>query len=526
MFLRKSLTIVALLIGSHDVFAQQVATADDYLSEDSIPITLPDGGTICMQVIRRKDASQQPSILWYDIYADSSSSFIERSKILAAKYGYALLTANPRGKKCSPDSIKPFETEAEDAYHIIDWISKQPWSNGKVGMLGGSYLGFSQWATAKKIHPALKTIVPQVSVGIGIDYPTQNGVFTSYTLRWVKMVTNNKLTDFESFNDTLAWPSLVKKWYAGGYPFRSLDSLDGQNNHVFQNWLKHPTYDDYWKKMTPQKEEFSKINIPILSVTGYWDDDQLGAMYYYKEYMKYNPNGEHYLLIGPYDHPGGGGYIRDTVAGMVTESKAKEYNKKMIYGWFDYILKDSSKPELLKDKVNFFMTGENKWYHAPALDQISNNVWKLYLNNGRLEETISAQREMNGLEVDLKKRDLQDYAISKIMDPLPILRDTLEIIPDQKYFYTDIISEEQYLCGDIAVNLIFKTNKKDVDFLFDLYEVKKDGKTWLLNEFVQRASLIKDRSRRNLLKPGKTYHMKIDKNFIVCKKIENLKSHN
>ena len=87
------------------------------------------------------------------------------------------------GKYTSNSTIEPFEHEQEDINQVIDWMIKQPWSNGKVGMIGGSYLGLSQWADTKKLHPALKTIIPQVSVGIGtVDFPMNNKIFTSYGL--------------------------------------------------------------------------------------------------------------------------------------------------------------------------------------------------------------------------------------------------------------------------------------------------------------------------------------------------------
>ena len=87
-------------------------------------------------------------------------------------------------------------------------------------------------------------------------------------------------------------------------------------SEIFQRWLKHPSYDAYWQSMTPDPKEYSKINIPILTTTGYFDDDQLGAMYYYKNHIKYNPNMDHYLVIGPYDHYGPQGYITSEVMGV------------------------------------------------------------------------------------------------------------------------------------------------------------------------------------------------------------------
>ena len=83
-------------------------------------------------------------------------------------------------------------------------------------MIGGSYLGFSQWAATKKLHPALKTIIPQAPVGIGIDYPMSGNVFMSYMLRWIDHVTINKLTDNAGFSNEkngMISIKMVYQWY-------------------------------------------------------------------------------------------------------------------------------------------------------------------------------------------------------------------------------------------------------------------------------------------------------------------------
>ena len=511
--------LFAFLLFSLNSFSQESSINNDsYVAEDSVVINTKDGGTICMLVIRNNNI-KQPCILWYDIYADSSLALKEGGKAIAAMSGYAFVMANTRGKKCSINDINPFEKDADDAYYIIDWISKQPWCNGKVGMTGGSYLGFSQWATVKHLHPSLKTIVPQVSVGAGIDYPMQNGVFMSYMLRWIHFVTNNKLTDFKTFVDTTSWNATLRKWYSGGYSFGSLDSLEGKPNKIFRRWLSHPLYDDYWKKMTPQQSEFSKINIPILTITGYWDDDQLGAMYYYNQFKKYNPNGEHYLLIGPYDHSNAQGYVKDTILGLVTDSAAKNYTAEMVFKWFDYILKDSSKPELIKDKVNFEMTGENKWYHVSSLEKMSNDSLKFYLDDGKLIQTKPSFVKYHSQQVDLKKRDFIKLSGEDLAAFPTIVMDSIVKNPDILYYYTKPLEKDLLLSGNFTSDLTFMINKKDVDFVLDLYEQTSDGKIIGLSETMQRASMIQDKSVRHLLQPSKLLHLKIDNTFIMCKKI-------
>lgn len=491
----------------------------DYIAEDNILVKMPDGGNLCLNVIRKKDGTKQPCIVWYDIYSDSSTEKNEGGKIIASMLDYCFITVNTRGKKCSTDEINPFERDAEDAYNIIDWISKQPWCNGKIGMVGGSYLGFSQWAATKHLHPCLKTIVPQVSVGAGIDYPMQNGVFMSYMLRWIHFVTNNKFTDMEYFQDSASWNKTVLNWYKGGYPFKSLDSVEGKANPIFRRWLSHPTYDEYWKKMTPQQNEFSKIKIPVLTITGYWDDDQLGAMYYYKQFQKYNPKGEQYLLMGPYDHYSSQGYVRDTIMGVVTDSAAKEYGSGLLFKWFDYVLKDSSKPELLKDKVNFEMTGENKWYHVSSLDKISNKTLTYYLDNGTLNKIKPDKNKTHQLKVDLKNRDfIKPWGEDIIAFP-SIVIDSITKSPDMFYYYTPAFENDFRLSGDYTANLKFMINKKDVDFVMNLYEQTSEGKIICLNETMQRASLVEDRSVKHLLEPGKIQNINIINTFLTCKKI-------
>jgi len=69
----------------------------------------------------------------------------------------------------------------------------------------------------------------------------------------------------------------------------------------FRRWLGHPSYDGYWQKMIPYRDDFSHINIPVLTTTGYFDSNQEGALYYLAEHYRFNPNADQTLLIGPYD---------------------------------------------------------------------------------------------------------------------------------------------------------------------------------------------------------------------------------
>lgn len=494
---------------------------DNYIIQDSVTITTRDNSKLSAILIRPRNAPNSlPTVFVFNIYASSRD---KATAIKAAKNGYAGIVVNTRGKLQNSQSVDPFEHDAKDAYDIIDWISKQSWSNGKVGMYGGSYLGFAQWASLKYFHPALKTIVPQVAVGIGIDYPMDNNVFMSYMLRWIHYVENNNTTDIVEFRDTKKWKTLYEKWYKKGLSFRSLDSLDGRPNKTFQKWLDHPAYDDYWKNMTPQKERFSKINIPVLSITGYFDADQRGAFHYFNEHYRYNNNAEHYLLIGPYDHGGAQNRPSPIVQGYKIDSVAKIDIGALVYEWFDYTLKGGEKPKLIKDKVNYQVMGSNSWKHAASLKEMNNDVLTLYLDNTLMSEhyglTSEKPKKKTGFikqEIDFKDRSdyetITSTGFSKLIDT--VFQKNTGIS-----FVSPPFESEFEINGSFTGQINLEINKKDVDLFISLIEVTADNKYIRLSHFLTRASYTKDKSKRQLLKPNKKEKIPFSNTYMTSKLI-------
>jgi putative CocE/NonD family hydrolase len=488
-----------------------------YIIEDSVRIKTKDGSTIQAVIVRsRKILTPQPAILNFNIYIGSSNKSLAKT---AAIHGYVGVVANTRGKGISPQNIEPFEQDANDAYDIIDWISKQSWCNGKVGMYGGSYVGFSQWAATKSLHPALKTIIPQVSVGIGIDYPMLNGIYRSFMIRWIHLVTNNKQTDYPDFNKEAYWNSIYNRWYKGGVSFRSMDSVEGRKSNIFQRWLQHPSLDSYWQNMVPYKSDFSKINIPILTITGYFDDDQVGAMYYYKEHLKYNKNANHTFLIGPYDHYGAQGSPSSEWQGYKIDPAANVNISELLFKWFDYTLKDSLRPELLKDKVNYQIMGINEWKHTSSISKMSNDSLLFYFGNDRSENHFKLltekplEKAFIRQEVDyLSRLDTTDFSDEKILSKEMERGEYISFISDR---FENPITINTTFFGEIK-HII---NKKDYDLNIRLYEQLPNGNYFNLSHFLGRASYIKDPSKRQLLTPGKEETIPYSNSFFTCKKL-------
>lgn len=477
-------------------------------------LTIKNGATLTITIVRKKgNTSPLPVILTSNIYAGSFDEFFGKR---AAVYNYVGAVVNTRGKRNSNNVNNPFEHESEDIYEVIDWVSKQPWCDGKVGMIGGSYLGFSQWAAVKKLHPALKTIVPQVAVGIGIDYPAQNNIFMSYMLQWIQYVTNNKLTDEADFANAVKWDSIYTKWYKSGKAFRSLDTISGKPSKIFQRWLDHPGYDQYWQKMVPYKEDFSKINIPILTTTGYYDDDQIGALYYFKQHHLYNKNADHYLVIGPYNHGGAQSFGFTYVNGNPIDPVARISIDDLAFSWFDYILKGGKKPEILKDRINFQVMNTNTWKHVADLDKMHTSTLKFYLQDKKNTSSVFNKPQSKSFTtqiVDLKNRDQKDiyYKVSK--------KDSIKMT-NSVAFESEVLDKDMIISGNLSGFFNVSINKKDFDTDTYLYQIQPDGKSSLLSTHIVRASYAKNNEKRQLLEPNKTEQIPINNSYFMSKKIE------
>ncbi len=434
------------------------------------------------------------------------------------------MVANTRGKGISEQEITPFEYDGKDAYDLIDWISTQDWSNGEIGMVGGSYLGFAQWAAVKNLHPSLKTIIPQVAVGPGIDYPMNGNVFMSYMLRWIRYVTNNHTTDYADFSNTNKWNSLFKTWYEEGHSFRSLDSLKGRPSAIFQRWLDHPSYDGFWQNMVPYKTEFSAIDIPVLTTTGYFDDDQMGALYYYKQHHLYNPDATHYLVIGPYTHGGAQMYPQKQVGGYQVDSVATLFNfRNLSVEWFDFILKGATKPDLLKDKVNYQVMSTNEWRHSSTLNGMCNDTLTFYFEHtqNRNHYTLSAQPNNQYIEQEV---DFTDRSDAKAFE-FKVIRDSINTdLSNSVSFISNPFEKPVIISGAFTSSLKVAINKKDVDIVIRAYELMPDGRYFALFtesgfSALQRASYAKDRSHRQLLSPNEKETVEISTSYITSKQL-------
>lgn len=482
-----------------------------YIIEKDIPVKTPDGGTVCALVVRPGNQSARlPALLEFTIYADAGQNLRFGARP-AASHGYVAVEGLVRGKGCSPDEPVPYERDSSDAVALIDWISAQPWSDGRVGMYGGSYSGGTAWAAAKRMPKALKAIAVGAPAAPGIDVPMEGNVFWNFLYPFPFYTTDVKALDDKVYNDSARWKRLDHDWYASGRAYRDLDKIDGTPNSIFDRWIAHPGYDTYWQSMIPYQEEFARINIPTLITAGYYSGGPGAAVYYFSQLQKYAPKTENYLLIGPYDH---GGAQHGTVGllgrdynqldGYTLDPVALVDLEQIRFQWFDYIFKGGPRPALLKDKVNYQVTGANVWKHSPTLAAMADHTLRFQLgsehsgNAYRLSETRAFANAFVDLKVDFGDRSDVERAVpgGGILDSVVDTWNGIE-------FISDPLPKPIELSGLFSGRLDFVSNKKDFDFEVDLYEQTPKGEFVQLTSYWTRASYIVDRNNRHLLTPGK-----------------------
>jgi len=212
-----------------------------------------------------------------------AQNYHERGMYFAG-HGYVFVTVDVRGRGNSQGEFTPLLQEAKDGHDIVEWLAQQKYCNGKVTMWGGSYAGYDQWATAKEFPPHLAAIVPASPPFPGVDFPLHNNIAYPYEMQWLTF-TSGHTGQEKIFEDSGFWIAKFEELYLGHRAFKSLDTLIGNASPVFQAWIAHPAVDAYWDEYNPTSEQFAKIDLPILTITGQYDADQPGALRFYREHM-------------------------------------------------------------------------------------------------------------------------------------------------------------------------------------------------------------------------------------------------
>jgi putative CocE/NonD family hydrolase len=484
---------------------------------EEIEIPVAKGATIAATLVRPRDATDagvRPALLEFTL--DRSG----RDARQAAAHGYASVLALARvagDPKFRPRA--PFESDGDDARAVIDWIAKQPWSDGRVGMQGSGYGGFVAWSAAKRLPAALKAIATSDPMAPGVDLPMSDRIVRSSAYRWVYELLAP--AGDETAKDPARWRELDEDWYRSGRSYRELPALPGPASAVFRSWLNHPSYDRFWQKWLPFGDELAKIDIPVLTVTGYYSAGQTAALYYFTQHHRQAANADHALLIGPFDERGVEHGASSSVRELTLDPAAVVDPNRARYEWFHYALEGAERPKLLSGTVNYELSGANEWRHEDALAATENAPRRFYLEAeaGETAHALAAEKPSGPMALtqtlDLRERNDAGWRPAQGL----VFR---ELQPrDGALFMTEPFGETVDLAGTLGGVLDFTINKYDVDLVLALYELRSDGEYVKLFDpaYAFRASYARDRVRRRLLMAGVRQQLPFQSERMIARRL-------
>lgn len=510
LLLAASLLLAAPLAAQGEFPGPDDTTAVQFQWGAKIP--LRDGVELNASVYRPRGQNETlPCIFTLTPYI--SASYHERGMYFAAN-GYVFVTVDARGRGNSGGEFKPLLQEAKDGHDVVQWLARQPYCNGKVTMWGGSYAGYNQWATAKEFPPALATIVPVASPKPGIDFPMRANMFYAYDMTWLTLVSGKAAQD-AIFGDQKFWRSQFRNWYDAGAPFSKLDEYVGNPSPIFQEWIANPALGAYWDSYSPTAEQFAKIDLPILSITGHYDGDQPGALALYDDHMRHGSDAakaRHYLVIGPWDHAGTR-TPRAEVGGL-TFGKASLLDMNALHkAWYDWTMKDGARPEFLKDRVAFYVVGEEAWRYAPTLAAATAGTRTLYLDSvqSRANDVFAS-----GSLGDGPGNGQPDSFVFDPLDPGATWLEQLGPSPghlvDQRYelspeavrlvYHSAPFNQATDIAGHFKLTVHLELDQPDADLQIGVYEIKVDGSSVLLTADQMRARYRHSLREATPVKPG------------------------
>jgi hypothetical protein len=417
-----------------------------------------------------------------------------------ASRGYIFISQDVRGRGDSDGDWDPFMNERKDGYDTIDWISKQPWCDGNVGMIGGSYLGFVQWCAAVEKHPALKAIIPQVSPpNPAFNIPWNKGLFLLAGNVWWSKIVTGKNADFSSMSQVPGAKNLDV------LPLNKVDdAVFTKSVPFFDKWLGM-SQPDQWTSF--QMSEVAKVKIPVLAISGFWDGDGIGTRLNWEARQR-EGHANQWVIFGPWEH----GFNAKTKFGDVDYGQDAVIDLDSVYlRFFDTYLKGKDVSWTKRPRVHLFVSGTNEWIDA---DDMPGKSWKpttWYLSSngptngrrsmGRLVEkpTASEPSQIFYNPADTLIRD-QDTSMSEATTKLDFARNE----QGNLIFRGPILAQPMTVSGSIEVKLQVSSTATEAQLSAIIAEENEKGEM----RFVGLPDAMRigwTAKGAPLLQPGKAY---------------------
>lgn len=430
------------------------------------------------------------------------------------QWGYGVVIQDVRGREDSTGPWIPNYFEVEDGDDTLNWIADQTWSDGQVGMTGGSYLGYVQWAAAASGNPHLKAILSSVCAGDAfVDVPRRGGCFNSGMLAWAFSMTEQRMRGNLMVRDD--WDQVLNIRPIRDIPRKAL----GHESAFLDTWMAHMDYDDFWKHSS-WKERSKKMVVPALIMSGWFDDNGMGTTQALELVQEFYPQGSYKVILGPWMHSGNANYdLHCTYLG----EHALRYDLDLLcFQWLEHFLKGAENQIEASAPVEYYTLGEHKWKTASCWP-IPSAVPAVYYLDGAKEDAASGLPEKGGsLALQKPSKDRTDsydydpqhpaaYIIDLSENELEVPEDyTLEERrPDVLCYTTPVLDHNLTVTGEVHATLYVSSDCPDTDFIVRLTDVSEHGTSVKLADGVISAKYRNGFEKPEYMVPGCIYEIRI-----------------
>jgi len=467
------------------------------LRDLNVGVVMRDGVRLSANIFRPAVNGRLPTVLLrtpYDKGLDITPNFQA-----FVNHGYVLMVQDVRGRYQSFGTFEPIDQEINDGDDTLNWIAQQPWSDGDVGMYGGSYLGIAQWKAALAHNRHLKAIFPYVS---GDDdyrdrfYSPGGAMKLGHRLLWVSdnlRASGYEPPEFGSFIWTV--------------PERNADSMaTGHSVRLWQEASDHPAYDSFWKSGSV-REHLKEIHVPVYSVGGWYDNYVESDLDAFTILHKTNP--EDRIMVGPWPHTFNtpfpkAGFGKDALVPLRPE----------ILKWFDQWLKGKNPPGPVHP-VRIFVMGIDKWRDEDEWPLARAKDSKFYLGGGG---TLGDEQDKHAAPdrfVYDPRNPVPTEGGAVCCDPKrfawgPMDQRGVERRHDVLVYTTTPLAADLEVTGPIKLILYASSTALDTDFTAKLVDVFPSGEARNLTDGILRVRYRDSLENPKLMKPGQVYRLAID----------------
>ncbi len=474
-------------------------------------VPMRDGVVLSTDVYRPDAPGRFPVILRRTPYDNGTATMAKRGRFWA-RHGFVFVVQDVRGRGDSDGEFRPLAHEALDGYDTQTWCATQPWSNGKVGMTGGSYDGWTQLYPAGLNNPGVAALMPFVAPPDPLkNIPLQDGAYALTMAVWVAYTSGRTLQDYTQQDLDKVMRTL---------PLTDIGPALGWGLETWREWLEHPALDDYWRPLLYQ-EKLLETRVPILHVTGWYDDDQVGTTGNFTNLSTRAKDPAtrklQRLLIGPWGHSINYG----TKLGEIDFGPTSLVDIDTIQiRWFEHWLAGVDNGVEKEAPVRIFVMGSNVWRDEQEWPLARTRFTRYYLHSDGRANSLFGDGVLSPEPPGPEKPDTFAYDPE---NPVPFISDpgfqqvggpddyrAVERRDDVLVYTTPELQEDLEICGPLRVGLFAASSAKDTDWTAKVLDVRPNGYAQRLNDGIIRARFRKGLDRQVLLEPGQVEEYEID----------------